>query len=366
MRPTICTALLLILATGCASALEFESAEDQDAERLEDGNAAFTQPIVGGSVTPIDTLPWQVQVVRLGPAFLAQPFSVCGGSLIAKNWVLTAAHCIDDEYPLSDYSVVAGTSIISGNGGPGAGGQLLSPARVIIHPGYSGGKSDGDDIALIELQGEFTLGDSVATIAVVDAAAASRGVTQPGELATLSGWGRTSTNGPDPTNLMSITVPIVATRDVSGAYFTTFDHRFITAGPLEGGKGACNGDSGGPMVVGVGTAEPLLAGVTSYASRRGCAAAGAPAMYTRVEAFVPWIKQHVAVRTSTAPPSQFSDVNEYPGALEIFNLTQGDVLSGYPDGTFQPRRVTTRAEVAAVIAKAFGQGNRATSSPFPT
>jgi len=59
------------------------------------------------------------------------------------------------------------------------------------------------------------------------------------------------------------------------------------AGWLEGGKDACTGDSGGPLICAEND-RPVLRGITSWGL--GCAEANAPGVYTRVEKYLDWIE----------------------------------------------------------------------------
>lgn len=43
--------------------------------------------IVGGVETTIEKHPWQVSLQK-------NSFHICGGSIISKDWVITAAHCV--------------------------------------------------------------------------------------------------------------------------------------------------------------------------------------------------------------------------------------------------------------------------------
>ena len=55
-----------------------------------------TSRIVGGTKTPITSVPWQVWMFR-DAHMVGGGGYVCGGSLISAQWVLTAAHCVVDE-----------------------------------------------------------------------------------------------------------------------------------------------------------------------------------------------------------------------------------------------------------------------------
>merc|ERR1712179_729736 len=56
--------------------------------------------IIGGEEAPAHEFPWQISLRNLGS-------HICGGSIINKNQVITAAHCVEGALPILD-SVVAG------------------------------------------------------------------------------------------------------------------------------------------------------------------------------------------------------------------------------------------------------------------
>ena len=69
---------------------------------IECGKKPFMHHLIvnGENANPHDW-PWQIALYRSGR------FG-CGGSLIANNWVLTAAHCLSRDPRASIYTVVVG------------------------------------------------------------------------------------------------------------------------------------------------------------------------------------------------------------------------------------------------------------------
>ena len=64
----------------------------------------------------------------------------------------------------------------------------------------------------------------------------------------------------------------------------------ICAGLEEGGKDACVGDSGGPLIC-IDNGKPVLYGITSWG--KGCAQEGSPGVYVRTAGVVDWIKEQM-------------------------------------------------------------------------
>lgn len=86
-------------------------------------------------------------------------------------------------------------------------------------------------------------------------------------------------------------MPIMSQEDCRKSRYgaTRITDNMLCAGFDEGKKDSCQGDSGGPLhVVASGTREHQIAGVVSWGE--GCAKAGFPGVYARVNRYGTWIK----------------------------------------------------------------------------
>src|SRR5690606_14523095 len=120
-------------------------------------------------------------------------------------------HCTAGSSP-SSMRVEAGVSNLS------ASGQIRGVAQIVPYPGYIDA-SRGKDIALLRLSTPLDLsGPNVQAITLVTATDASGGLTNPGVLSTVTGWGTLSSGGPSPDRLQTVSVPIVSNADAQAAY----------------------------------------------------------------------------------------------------------------------------------------------------
>ncbi|XP_055366320.1 trypsin-3 [Betta splendens] len=198
----------------------------------------------------------------------------CGGSLINKYWVITAAHC---NRGLNNMVIIAGDYSLSIYEGTE---QEITPHLLIPHPGYNSSTND-HDIMLIKLRAPVYL-DGYVSIALLPRQGAPAA---EGGLCRVSGWGYTSSVGQQiPSTLRTVTVPVVSAErcNGSGAYNGSITDNMLCAGYTAGGKDACEGDSGGPLVC-----EGRVYGVVSWG--RGCAEAQYPGVYTAVSRYRRWI-----------------------------------------------------------------------------
>ncbi|MEI7481861.1 MAG: serine protease [Elusimicrobiota bacterium] len=220
------------------------------------------QKIVGGTEANKGEFPF---IVSLQAASYGH---FCGGSLIKKNWVLTAAHCVEGGYL---NSVVIGLHNLSNP----AGSEKFAAAQIIKHPNWNKAKFDYD-FALIRLDKE----SKFTPVAL-----------NPTELTgkvdfITTGWGTTSQSGSISDALLKVSVPLVSKASCEAAYPGKLTDSMLCAGYEAGGKDSCQGDSGGPLVVGTGSGA-YLAGVVSWGE--GCAQPKKYGIYSKVNSAFDWI-----------------------------------------------------------------------------
>jgi secreted trypsin-like serine protease len=231
-------------------------------------DGAGSARIVGGDEASTTTTPWVVALTTSNGTFF------CGGTLVAPTKVVTAAHCVTTPMfnsgvaakAPSSLRVVAGRTDLRTDDGINA-----RVSSVWFDPKFHDVGS-GHDVAVL------TLARTVPYRTLPLVAANDTSGYAPGVPATVLGWGRLAEGaGPSPT-LQSVQVPVVADRTCA-AEESDFDaNAMVCAGYPQGGRDACAGDSGGPMVV-----DGRLVGVVSWGD--GCARAGKPGIYTRLTSY---------------------------------------------------------------------------------
>lgn len=254
--------------------------------------------IVGGQDVP-DPNPyvWQVSIGKKGVPNNDDDNQghFCGGSLIADKWVLTAAHCVIGDTPDQD-ETAAGIRVIYGRRvrSQDTTGTEVDVLQIITHENYVRGNiGAGNDIALLELAAAIT--DNSLLVPLMTAGQEAT-LGAPGTNATVSGWGGLIGYPPDqqgppggqqfPDILQFVEIPIISNETCNQANGGIIDS-MVCAGLAEGGKDACQNDSGGPLVVPNGQGGYIQIGVVSYGP--GCAAPNAYGVYTRVSSFIDWV-----------------------------------------------------------------------------
>lgn len=177
----------------------------------------------------------------------------CGGALVAEDWILTAAHCVADEGEGSDNFEVMDPSLFHvrvGSLDRTSGGTVANVKRIEVNPKwvYLDDRELGNDIALMQL-------DRKVSAKPVDLAAEP---TAPDTDARLLGWGYTSSEANDPsqlpkklqeldTTVLDPSTPKCVSDGDEGDAWGIRDGDICTDN-VGGDSGTCNGDSGGPAV----------------------------------------------------------------------------------------------------------------------
>ncbi|XP_062401679.1 elastase-1-like [Sardina pilchardus] len=263
--------LRFILLTVLASLALAEMPEPRYMEEVAQGR------VVGGSVASPNSWPWQISLqYKSGSNF----YHTCGGSLVKRGWVMTAAHCVDSS---RTWQVVLGEHTLYNNRG---NEQIIGVSQVYIHPGWnSNSVAGGYDIALLRLASEATLNSYVQLASLPP----SGEILPHNNPCYITGWGLTSTGGSLSSQLKQAYLPLVghSTCSSSGWWGSTVKTTMVCGGG--GSDSGCNGDSGGPLNCQV-NGKYAVHGIASFVSGWGCNYPQKPTVFTRVSAYIGWME----------------------------------------------------------------------------
>ncbi|XP_058794512.1 chymotrypsin-1-like [Phymastichus coffea] len=239
--------------------------------------------IQNGENTEPQEIPYVVSLQTKGDHF-------CGGAILNKYYVLTAAHCIDN--PLIQLNADRITVTTGYNRSQPI--SIHSVSSAIRHENYVGVAAFINDIALLKVFPTFALNQFVAPVTLPECYSE----VSAGTKARIAGWGQTVTKKfrnehTKPQILQKLTLLISSDnycqQQYIGKHYNIYTIHVCTIIPSGEPKSACMGDSGSPLIIN----GNVIVGITSISPQNDYHCSAYPTVYTKVSHYIDWISEHM-------------------------------------------------------------------------
>ncbi|XP_077519950.1 chymotrypsin-1-like [Amblyomma americanum] len=273
------------------------------------GQAEPLARLIRGKKIRKTQVPW---IVRLISSPQNRPYQLlCGGSIITRRIILTAAHCV--EKPIESVEVFYNSSKLSE-------GPSIQAKAVVIHPGYRENMVSSD-IALLKLETPLKIDKFVRPVCLP-----TKWTRVKQRRLIAAGWGSTREGGVASEDLLHVRLkrlpsgkckklipPATAARINISTIICAWTKK----------KDICDGDSGGPLTGLNRKGKTVQLGIAAF--NYACTSPLTPTAFTRVSSFMPWIRRMIRserfwapLDTTQEPPSFFSST--------IPTVTSSDVM----------------------------------------
>ncbi|XP_025748204.1 granzyme A [Callorhinus ursinus] len=218
----------------------------------------FCVEIIGGNQVSPHSRPYMV---------LLKGEKICAGALIAKDWVLTAAHCALNRKS----QVILGAHSITKRESEK---QIMYVKKEFPYPCFDQDTHEGD-LKLLQLNKKAKINKKVSILPLP-----KKGEdVKPETVCKVAGWGSIHNNSPQSDTLREVNITVINRRICNDEkhynYNPVIGLTMICAGSLKGGKDSCNGDSGSPLIC-----EGTFRGVTAFGLPGKCGDPRGPGIYT--------------------------------------------------------------------------------------
>lgn len=142
-----------------------------------------------------------------------------------------------------------------------------------------------NDVGIIELSHTVQFSDYIRPVCLPEVGKNTQELA--GYVATVLGWGSTFYGGSGSNMLREVSFPLWSNDECDQKYAQHIGSGFLCAGYMSGGKDACQGDSGSPLMLPDANRVWTIHGIVSFGNR--CAQPGYPGVYTRVAEYINWI-----------------------------------------------------------------------------
>ncbi|XP_055490173.1 granzyme K-like isoform X1 [Leucoraja erinacea] len=250
--------------------------------------ACHGDEIIGGHDAVPHSRPYMASL-QMFKSWKQQYVHYCGGVLINREWVLSAAHCEIKDGTIAGKQklrVVLGAQSLSRYE---SSKQIFHIKRQIPHPEFRGNTME-NDIMLLELENNAMINNDVDVLKLPGGMVNDL---KPGTSCFVAGWGKTRKGSLSDT-LQEVTIEVIDRKTCNSEDY--YDHKpeitqnMICAGDNEGRGDSCGGDSGGPLLC-----NGTYVGIVSFG--QGCADPKKPGVYTFVsDKYLCWIWKTIAMQ----------------------------------------------------------------------